>query len=309
MRWNPDQTSIFNLSHSLPRVRFGWQFLPVILLFWLLPFQNNQLSAQRNDWTLDKYREQLFLIQIHAEQVEKNKDLDLLNARIKAFPDEVTVTYPVSNDETVRQKVSMKWMRDYFKYNPILYPEDSLDQDPALVNFMALMKTRIAEMEEIQRSYLDDGEVMTNRDEILSERIYKWKEEKDPEKEEEEEDEPIFEEPTLADETNEFLEKFGTILAVVIIGLALLFLLYLVVRNLDLKKKKETIDIGSGGGLLREDDPRDSESMLKVAATAQKKGKWNAAVRFYYLTLILLLHEEELIRYRSSLTNWDISAK
>lgn len=295
----------------LPHIEFRSTFLQTVCLLIGIMGLNGAAWGKTVQWDLAKYRQELQLIQLQAENVQKQSDLPLLEARINAFPDELVVTYPISNDETARQKVSMSWLRDYFTHNRLLYPDDRLAEDPNLINFIALIETRSNEMEALTPFDLDASEVNAKRDNILSERIYNWKAEKEEsvDEEEEEEDFEMPEEPAAFEEVMEFIERYGTYIIAVFLGIFILFLLWRVTRNLDLRKKKEVLDIGSGGGLLKEDDPRDSETMRKVASTAKEQQKFNAAVRYYYLALILALHEEEIIRYKSSLTNWEYFRK
>ena len=49
--------------------------------------------------------------------------------------------------------------------------------------------------------------------------------------------------------------------------------------------------------------------MKKVAFQASGEQKYTAALGYYYLALILMLHEDEIIPYRSSLTNWEYYRK
>ena len=263
-------------------------------------------------WSIARYERELNTLSLLVEQVETRKELKQLEAAIQAFPDEVEITYSVSNDESAKQEVSMGWLRDYFEHNPALFEEDSLNRDPALQNLSRILELRAEEMQELNRLDIDKQEVRNNRNRILSDRLYEWKAEKE---EPEEIEIPEFK-PKKERETPEwlvgfelFLKDYGVYILWALLAVFILFIIYLVVRKLDFSKNEQVIDIGEGDGLLKEDDPRDSDTMKKVASKATGQQKYNAALRYYYLALILMLHEDEIIPYKSSLTNWEYYRK
>jgi hypothetical protein len=93
-----------------------------------------------------------------------------------------------------------------------------------------------------------------------------------------------------------FLRTFLTILGVIVLALVLLY----ATRGL-LADFAAEVDGASGGELA--DELLTSESALRQAQTLSSAGDYRSAVRYLYLSSLLILDERNFLRYDRSLTN------
>jgi hypothetical protein len=90
----------------------------------------------------------------------------------------------------------------------------------------------------------------------------------------------------------------------VILGLGILFLLFLLVKNVQLNKKAKTAKTNKG--LLSEDEPiLDADEWLEQAEKYIQQGDPRRAVRALYLGSLMLLDEHDVIIFRRYETNWE----
>ncbi|MFW5698009.1 MAG: DUF4129 domain-containing protein [Fimbriimonadaceae bacterium] len=89
-----------------------------------------------------------------------------------------------------------------------------------------------------------------------------------------------------------------------ILGLGILFLLFLLVKNVQLSKNAKKAKANKG--LLSENEPLlDADEWLEQAEKYIKQGDPRRAVRALYLGSLMLLGENEVILFRRYETNWE----
>lgn len=292
------QPSPVNKAYSvLPRRRVPVFLTAVLSIFLLLPG-----FGKSNPIDLEEYARTVDQLRILADSAKDRAGLKDLIGQMDRLPEVLEIDVPASNPEqTETQKVSTGWIQNWFwvriENTDLAVSPEYFEVDDSLLLADQLGDALAAHLGEIQAW----GQFEVNSDEnikaILDESIY--------------EDEPE-EDLDNGAEARGFIRRLNAFLKEnmvwIIVGILLIVLAWLGIKanqGLDMQAGVRVVRVNKGEGLLREDDPTTFKELKEKAEEYQQKSDLNEALRYHYLSFILLLHERHIIYYSSSLTNWE----
>ncbi len=222
---------------------------------------------------------------------------DSLMAGLTRLPDTLKIVYKDNQGKSREKEVSNQWMKSTFEPNGGWQNTTYLDTLKMAGNLKERIEEYRSELEESWGSQSDTSASSAVK-EILNDK--RFEKEKKPE---------------IDYRRNGMLSRglrnqWGLMDSApwILFGLMIVLLVYLMARmnsNVDFTKTPDDVPLIPGKGLLSEDDPTESGAMNGLARKARAEGNFEAAVRYYYLSFILLLHERKVISYKPSYTAWE----
>ncbi len=279
---------------------FSFRRISGILCFLFFSFFPLNTHAQSH-LSLAEYRVFLDTVSGRLSHAIESGDFERAEKVLKDLPASIVVETAGPDGKKSEVDVSQEWLRTYFEHQRAVPFSTTISSGDTVPGAESIARNA---MEVIQwesdaladEMTLDDTQEGLREDvaKILSDDVYEMEEE----------------EVSSGDNFSWFQQFIGTAgkyleWIVMFSVLALVaWLIWRFSRFLDFRKVAAEANLPSGV-LVSENDPKNSAGLAGLAEAEADAGRFSAAVRYYYLALILLLHEKSLVPYNPSLTNWE----
>ena len=263
-------------------------------------FLSHNLHATNPD-TISTFQYLQTLVEIRGIAYEsiEGKDPTIFSEKIKGFPKELIIKMPLSVSSRKAVPVSLNWIHQY------LENYSGEDNTPKQIIGLRQLSEALLEQElELSESFLlkaNEKSALEEANAILSEKIYDFDNNESadslaPKKEESESEEG---------KGSSFFEAgWNLVILIAFLFLAILGLLRLF-KVIDFNTVKNNPMVPVSGGLLKDEDPKDSDNLQEKGRISFESGDFASSIRYYYLAFILSLHEQSVLTYNPAFTNWE----
>lgn len=252
--------------------------------------------------TLQEYGNLLQETQLIAEKSLKENNYQSLHKHLTDLPTTIEVTY-LKDKTTQTKKVNLGWIKAHYHYHDLVIGDWDKEtaQEIKILTEKLVQRLKVAQQELLLLGYQvkNEDEVKKNLANILNKSRFQEKEDQDE----------GWWKQRMKKIQRWLSENFGSLKKLWNWALVLLLLAVLgYVANKAAKyigNSRDAAEIQQAQGLLQADDPRTSKELAEKAAQFEKEKNFRLAIRYYYIAIIVLLEERQILSYQPFYTNWE----